>query len=280
MARMKGKVVLITGGARGIGLATAENFAKAGSTLVLTDLNDESLQAAKHQLAKYKVPVETFVCNVSNRAEVEKTIQAVIAGHGGIDVLINNAGVGHMGELAETSFDAWHLLMDVNFWGPLHHIYAVLPNMIERGGGRIVNVSSGQAFLQLPTWGAYSAIKAALGVFSEVLHWEVRKHDIVVTTVYPYMVNTGLYDEIEGDTFFGKMAMKLLPLYSQSAETVGRIVFQAVRRGKRVENVSFFNSLFKTARFFSPIGNTISWVSNAFLSKDADEADVNGSSTG
>ncbi len=272
MAKMKDKTVLITGGGRGIGLATALNFAKAGSRLILTDIDATILDKAEKTLAKFPVPVETFVCDVSDKQQVDDMAAAIVETHGGIDVLINNAGIGYMGELAETPLDTWQKLMAVNFWGPLYHIYAFLPQMIERGGGRIVNVSSGQAFLQLPTWGAYSAIKASLGVFSEILHWELRKHDIKVTTVYPYMVNTDLYDKIEGDTFFGKMSMKLVPLYSQSPEKVGKIVYNATRKGVRVENVNILNSLFKTARFISPIGNTISWVSNAFLSKDADEA--------
>lgn len=274
MAKMKGKTVLITGGAAGIGLCTAENFAKAGSKLILTDLNPDALEAAKAKLGAYGIPVATYQVDVSDREQVEAMAADIEAKHGGIDILINNAGIGYSGELADTTLDTWRKLVDVNFWGPLYHIYAFLPALKKRGGGRIVNVSSGQAFLQLPTWGAYSAIKAALGVFSEVLHWELRSHKIAVTTVYPYMVNTGFYNGVEGDTFAGKLVMKLLPLYSQSPETVGRIIYNATRKGTRVETVSVFNSLFKVARFVTPVGNTVSFVANHFLSKSPENGDA------
>jgi NAD(P)-dependent dehydrogenase (short-subunit alcohol dehydrogenase family) len=270
--KMTGKVVLITGGAQGIGLCTAERFAKAGSYLVLTDLNEAALATAKEKLAGMGPGVDTYVVNVADRDQVEAMFAQVKRDHGAVDVLINNAGVGHMGALAETTLATWEKLAAVNLWGPLYHIYAVLPEMIERGGGHIVNVSSGQAFLQLPSWGAYSAIKTALGVFSEVLHWEMRKHDVKVTTVYPYMVNTGLYDGIEGDTFMSKMAMRLMPYYSQSPETVGKIIFNAVRKNVRVENVSVMNSLIKAMKFVSPVGNTVSWFASEFLTPDHEEA--------
>jgi len=272
MAKLKDKVVLITGGAAGIGLCTAENFAKAGCKLVLTDIKAGALEAAKNKLAKYQTHVEGHVVNVADRQEVEALAADDNNRLGGVDVLITNAGVGYMGELAETDLSTWEKLMGVNFWGPLYHIYAFLPQMKKRGGGAIVNISSGQAFLQLPTWGAYASIKAGLGVYSEVLHWELAKYNIKVTTVYPYMVNTGLYNDVKADTWLGKLSMKAVPYYSQSPEHVARIIFKAVKKGVRVEMVSVFNEMFKAAKFISPIGNTVSWMSSRFLTKNAGAA--------
>jgi NAD(P)-dependent dehydrogenase (short-subunit alcohol dehydrogenase family) len=264
-AKMKDKVVLITGGAVGIGYCVAENFANAGARLVLVDVREKDLKAAKTKLAKRAASVDTYVVDVSNQKQVDAMAADVLAKHGHLDVLVNNAGIGYMGEIADTPMSVWRKLMEVNFWGPLHLTYAFLPSMKERGAGNITNVSSGQAFFQLPTWGPYAAIKTALGVVSEILHWEVRKYGVTVTTVYPYMVRTHLYDEVKADTLGGKLSMALLPLYSQSPEKVGKIIFKAIKSGRRVEMVNVLNDFAKLGRVIWPVGEAISYFSNLFL---------------
>jgi short-subunit dehydrogenase len=267
MAKYRDKTILITGGAAGIGCCIAKNFAKDGSRLILTDVNAKALADTKAKLVAHGAKVDTYVVNVADQKQVEKLAADVLKKYGRLDVLINNAGVGYMGEIATTPIEQWRRLMDVDFWGVLYHTYAFLPSMIKNKGGQIINVSSGQAFFQLPTWGPYAAIKAALGVFSEVLHWEVRKYGVKVTTVYPYMVNTGLYDDIQTDTVGGKLSMMLLPLYSQSPETVGKIIYKAVKSGKHVEMVNVLNTFAKYARAVSPVGNMISFFSDLFLTR-------------
>ncbi len=278
MAKFKDKTILITGGAAGIGLCIARNFAKDGAKLILTDVNEKALKDAKTELSGHGARVEVFVVNVADQAQVDKMAETVLKKHGKLDVLINNAGVGYMGEIASTPLAEWKRLMDVDFWGVLYNTYAFLPSMIAAHGGQIINVSSGQAFFQLPTWGPYAAIKTALGVFSEVLHWEVRKHGIKVTTVYPYMVNTGLYDDIKTETIGGKLSMALLPLYSQSPETVGRIIYKAAKSGKHVEMVTIINNFAKYMRTVGPVGNMVSFMSDLFLTrgKMADSAGAGG----
>ncbi len=233
--------VLITGGAGGIGLAAAKRFAGDGWRILLSDLDPDRLATAAAELRALDASVETWVVDVSDRAAVEACAAEVLDRHGHLDVLINNAGIGHHGEIADTSLETWKLLIDVNLWGPLHHVYAFLPSMKARGAGQIVNVSSGQAFIKMPTWGAYAAIKAALGVASEVLHWELRKHGIQVTTVFPGMVNTGFYSDVETDTLGGKLSMLLLPLYSMPAKRMGRILHRAVTRQEKVELSNLHN---------------------------------------
>ena len=183
MKNLKGKKVLITGGASGIGLCTAEEFARAGSEIIITDINEEGLEEAREKLAAFNVTVHTRVVNVMDREQVNEMAGWVLKEIGGLDILVNNAGIGYHGELAETGMDTWEKLLAVNLLGPLYNIYAFLPHFKERKAGHIVNVSSGQAFFRMPTWGAYACIKAALGVFSEVLYFELRKYRIKVTTV-------------------------------------------------------------------------------------------------
>jgi NAD(P)-dependent dehydrogenase (short-subunit alcohol dehydrogenase family) len=212
-------------------------------------------------------PVHTRVMDVTNREQVEAGAKWVEGELGGLDILINNAGIGYQGELSETTLETWKKLVDVNLWGPLHCTYAFLPAMRARGSGHIVNVSSGQAFFRLPTWGAYAAIKVAEGTFSEVLHFELRRQNIRVTTVYPFLVNTPFYKGVTGETFAARMSMKLLPYYSMTPERVGEIIFRAVAEGRRVEMVSPINVLGFYVHLFPPLAAAISELSSWLLAK-------------
>ena len=267
MKDVKGKVVLITGGAAGIGLCTAHEFGKAGSTLVLTDVNAQALEDAARELGDAGYPVTTFLNDVSDRAAVEALTKELLEKFGAVDVLINNAGVGFQGEMKDMSLEDWDRLMNINFFGPLNFIYALMPSMIEKRSGHIVNLSSGQAFFMLPTWGAYASIKLGMAGMSEVLHYELSKYNIQVTTVYPFMVNTGFYDDVESETFGSRMSMKLLPYYSNTPQTVAKRIFKAVKKGKSVEMVNVLNSVGFYTKFFRPLHAGVSIMSNWFLAK-------------
>ncbi len=243
MSNWTDKRVLITGAARGIGLATARFFALAGAELILCDRDAAELREAAAELKFTGARIHARVVDVAQAEAVAELAAWVEQDLGGLDVLINNAGIGHHGELAETSLEVWRRLIAVNLMGPIYHIDAFLPAMIRRRSGQIVNISSGQAFFRLPTWGAYAAIKAALAVMSEVLHFELKKHRIQVTTVYPFMVQTAFYDRIEAKTWTDKMSMRLLPYYADRPEKVGRRIFAAVCKAKAVETVHPLNDL-------------------------------------
>ncbi len=265
--KLKGKRVLITGAANGIGRAMAGYFADEDCVLILSDIDAEALEKTADALRQKGARVYTHEVDVSKSSQVAKMAKSVIA-NPGIDILINNAGIGHSGEIVETPISKWKTLMDVNFWGPLHNVYAFMPEMIRQGNGHIVNVSSGQAFFRLPTWGPYATIKLALGGFSELLRVEVKKFGIKVTTVYPFMVNTDFYGDIEGETFGAKLSMKLVPYYSMSPERVGKIIFKAVKKQKAVEMVSVINDLAYFTRLLPPLSNMVSAASLMFLGKD------------
>jgi NAD(P)-dependent dehydrogenase (short-subunit alcohol dehydrogenase family) len=223
-------------------------------------------------MKKHGHPVHTRLVDVTRREQVEEAARWVEEELGGLDILINNAGVGHHGELADTSIETWKMLLDVNLWGPLYCTYAFLPSMKRRGQGHIVNVSSGQAFFRLPTWGAYAAIKVAEGTFSEVLHFELRKHGIRVTTVYPFLVNTPFYKGVVGETLAARLSMKLLPYYSMTPERVGEIIFRAVADERRVEMVSPINVLGFYVHLLPPLAAAISELSSWLLAKGASGA--------
>jgi len=267
MKDVRDKVVLVTGGASGIGLCTAREFVRAGATVILTDIDAAALREAAERLGRDGAPVHARVVDVTDRSQVEETSRWVLRTFGRLDVLVNNAGVGYHGELADTSLETWKKLIDVNLWGILYHVHAFLPAMLERGRGHIVNVSSGQAFFRLPTWGAYAAIKAAAGVFSEVLGFELRHRGVLVTTVYPFLVNTPFYRGVTGETLAARLSMQLLPYYSMTPERVGRIIFEAVRDERRVEMVHPLNLLGFYAHLLPPLFTAMSEVAAFFLAK-------------
>ena len=260
------KTVLITGGASGIGFCTAGEFARAGYRVILTDIDEQRLAGAAQLLETPGCPVHTYRVDVTDREQVRELAESVQREFGPLDVLINNAGIGHHGELADTGLETWDRLIRVNLLGPLNHIYAFLPAMLKSGSGQIVNISSGQAFFRLPTWGAYASVKVALGALSEIMHYELRKHGISVTTVYPFMVNTPFYRDVRTDTLAGRLSMLLLPLYSMSPERVGRIIFKATQRHARVEMVSVLNTLALYGRMVPGVSEIMSVASDRLLS--------------
>ena len=261
--------VLVTGAARGIGFETAKAFGGPGMDLVVTDVDRSALTSAASELERTGSTVHAYTVDVADRQAVDDMARGVFDRLGGIDVLVNNAGIGHQDELADTSLEVWRKLVEVNLFGVLHHVNAFLPSMIQARHGHIVNVSSGQAFFQMPTWGAYAAVKLAVGCYSEILYFELRKHGVHVTTVYPFMVNTGFYDGVKshvaGGTFTTRMSMKLLPWYSHSPAKVGRMIHRAVMKKRQVETFSVINDLARTARMLPPVANVMSRVQERLL---------------
>lgn len=272
MKDLKDKVVLITGAAGGIGLNTAAFFAEAGCRLALTDINDAALEIAKEKLAKHNAEILTQAMDVTDLKAIEALRDTVYTKWNAVDILINNAGIGFNAELAATPLSKWRQLMDINFWAPLYHIEAFLPRMKERRSGHIVNISSGQAYFRAPTWGAYSVTKLAVGAMSEILNVEVARDNVKVTTVYPFLVNTGFYDTTTSESIGEKLFYLFMPLYSHEPQTVAQMVFDAVREEKNVEMVSLLNQFFKYARALSPVAGIIDKSTLAFMSKQQQES--------
>jgi len=264
-----GKTVLITGSARGIGYETARRFIEAGSRVVLTDIDQDALQVAADELGSDGEVLETYSMDVSDRESVNEMAEDFRAQHGHLDVLINNAGIPHHEEFTETTAEDWESVFSVNFFGPLYHVYAFLDEMLDRGEGYIVNISSGQAFFLIPTWGAYATSKLALAGFSEVLHHELRKHNINVTTVYPYVVKTGFYEDVGIDSLGSRLSMKFLDLYAYSPENIADQVFHATVNEKKSEMTSALNWMAYYMDLVPGVKNIFTRVTDYFMSRSS-----------
>jgi 3-oxoacyl-[acyl-carrier protein] reductase len=184
------RVVLITGGTRGIGRALAETMLRAGDRVAVTGTNEDGVVKAESELAKLG-QVAAIVCDVRDASSAELAARTVVAKFGGIDVLVNNAGVGVGVPIAEMPHDEWDRIIGTNITGVFNCSKAVIPHLRQRGGGWIVNISSLASKNPFPGGAAYCASKAAVNAFSEALMQELRFDNIRVTYVLPGSVATG-----------------------------------------------------------------------------------------
>lgn len=232
----KDKVVVISGGSRGLGLVLARQLAAQGAKLALLSRDELKLREAARQLESTKAEVSYHVCDVRNEAQVQSVISSVVARFGRIDVLINDAGIIQVGPLDTMTPDDYRNAMDTHFYGPLYLTMTVLPHMRHQKFGRIANISSIGGKLSVPHLLPYSASKFALVGLSEGLRAELMKDNILVTTVCPGMMRTGSHinAEFKGDneSEFAWFAISNgLPISSVSAEKAASQIIDAIRRG-------------------------------------------------
>ena len=193
MKDLRGKVVLITGAASGIGLEFARAFAKCGANIVISDINATALETVRAEIAATGVRCFARACDVASEASVTDFAMVVNKAVGPVDLLINNAGVAFLGGFEQTPLSEWHRIYDINVLGVVHCIRAFLPAMRAAGGPRkIVNVASAAGFSPLPNMSAYAASKHAVVGLSEVLAQELHDTDISVLVVCPGIINTAI----------------------------------------------------------------------------------------
>ncbi|GAA4672591.1 SDR family oxidoreductase [Gordonia humi] len=196
---LRGKTVLITGAASGIGRATASAAARKGARLVLTDLHVEPLDDAVAEIAASGGSVVYHAAgDVSDYDWVASFARAVDAEVGVLDVVMNVAGISAWGTVENLEHRHWRSMVDVNLMGPIHVIECFVPQMVRAGrGGQVVNVSSAAGLLAFPWHAAYSASKFGIRGVSEVLRFDLRRHGIGVSLVCPGGVDTPLVGTVD-----------------------------------------------------------------------------------
>ena len=187
----RGTSVLITGGSRGLGLLVARELGAEGARITIVARDEAELDRAKQDLQERGIEVQTLRCDLANREEAIRLVDEVAAKAGGIDVLINNAGIIQVGPLDHMTPEDFEEAMAVHFWAPLHTTLAAVRAMRAQGGGRIVNVSSIGGKIGVPHLAPYCASKFALTGFSDSVRAELARDRIYVTTVLPGLMRTG-----------------------------------------------------------------------------------------
>lgn len=192
MENLKGKKAIITGGSRGLGKATAIAFAKEGIDVAITGRNEKLLKETVSELESFGIKAMYSVFDVGNYDEVKKHIQSIIKNLGSVDILVNNAGIAAFGTFNDMEVDQWSKIMQTNVMGMYYVTKEVLPHLISKNEGDIINVSSTAGLSGNANTSAYSASKFAVIGMSESLMKEVRKNNIRVCTLTPSTIATDL----------------------------------------------------------------------------------------
>jgi NAD(P)-dependent dehydrogenase (short-subunit alcohol dehydrogenase family) len=241
---LRGKVTIITGGSRGLGLVLARHVCGQGGSVALIARDPDELARAKADLTASGGEVLTNECDLLDAAQIGAAVRQIIDRFGKIDVLINNAGIIEVGPLEHMTREDFERAIRLHFWGPFELISQVVPEMRTWGGGRIVNISSIGGKVAVPHLAPYSASKFALTGFSDAIRTELARDNIYVTTVAPGMMRTGSHVNAK---FKGKHDMEFAwfaastgaPLISMNADRAARKILAACRRGQPSLTLTF-----------------------------------------
>ena len=199
MAALKGKVAIVTGGGTGIGRAIATSFLKEGAKVVICGRRLEKLRETAASTGASEDEILSLSCDVTDRAQIQELVKTALNRFGGIDVLVNNAGVMRFDSLAQADDDTYELLMRTNVWAPWRFSVAVIPHMKQRGGGSIITISSIAGLRAMSGAGLYCTSKAAVQMISQTLALEHAPDQIRVNVICPAAVeDTELSEPIFG----------------------------------------------------------------------------------
>jgi NAD(P)-dependent dehydrogenase (short-subunit alcohol dehydrogenase family) len=266
--KLEGKVVLITGGSRGLGLVLARELAAQGAKLAICSRSADKVELARQELEKAGAEVIAMPVDITSRDQVRTMIQDVVRHYGRLDVLINNAGIIQVGPQEAMSIEDYEQAMQTNFFAPLYAIDAALPYFRKQGEGRVINITSIGGKIAVPHLMPYTASKFALVGLSEGMHAELKKHNIHVTTVVPNLMRTGSPRNamVKGDHEAEYAWFKISgssPLLSQSVEAAAKDIIKAIEYEESETVLSLSGKLAIVVKALAP-----GWVSLALSLAD------------
>jgi 3-dehydrosphinganine reductase len=230
-----GKVALVTGGSSGIGKAIACELAEKGMNVWIMAQRSELLESARKEVESHckglSQVIGTISTDVSNWDQVRMAVKQVTEKSGSPDLLVNSAGVTHPGYVERLDLNIFSWMMEVNYFGTVYTTKEVLPAMIKRGSGYILNISSGAGYVGVFGYSAYAASKYAVRGFSDVLRQEMKLHGIGVSTMFPSDTDT---PQLAYENEFKPPETKALGNFggSMSAEDVAKVAIKGIERGK------------------------------------------------
>jgi short-subunit dehydrogenase len=192
MRDLKGKVAVVTGAGSGIGRALSIQLAQKGCSVAISDINPETLNETAALVRETGAKVSTHVVDVANQAEMRALPEAVMAAHGSVHIVINNAGVAVVKTVEQHTIEDFEWIVGINFWGVVYGSKFFIPYLKQQSEAHIVNLSSVFGFVGLPTQASYNATKFAVRGFSEALFAELDEYNIGVTIVHPAGIQTNI----------------------------------------------------------------------------------------
>jgi len=227
---LDGKLALVTGAGSGIGKATAIALAKEGARAVVVDVDERRLDATRSELGDGCAMAKRV--DVSKKDEMRALADDVHTAHGALDVLVNNAGVGHSGGVLDSTLEDWEWTIGVNLWGVVYGCHFFVPRMVERGaGGHVVNVASGFGLMAAAGAAPYCTTKFAVVGLSESMRAELAPHRIGVSAICPGVIDTDIVARGRfADESLREGAKKAFKRHGHPPEMVARAVLRAIRR--------------------------------------------------
>ncbi len=230
---MGGKRIFITGGACGLGRALAERYARAGWRVCIGDLDAERCTDALAAIRVHSPDSQALACDVTREDAVQAAADWLQREWGGVDVVVNNAGVAQMGGIAETSLADWQWAVDINLLGVVRGCKVFAPLLRAQGGGQLVNIASMAGLVHMPHASAYNATKAAVVALSETLQLELEPDGIRVSVVCPAFFRTNLARNMRATTpELERMTKRLVERARIDAAEIADRIFQGVARGE------------------------------------------------
>ena len=242
MRDFNGRVAAITGAGSGIGRALANELARRGAHLALADIDDTGLAETVAQCEGRSVKITSQHLDVADRAAVEAWAERVVADHGKVNLVINNAGVALGATIESMSYEDFEWLMGINFWGVVYGTKAFLPHLKASGEGHVVNLSSVFGLVSVPSQSAYNAAKFAVRGFTDTLRMElaIEGAPVSVTTVHPGGIKTNIARNARIDTSVTEMAGdaerargEMERVFITTPEKAARQILTAVQRDRR-----------------------------------------------
>lgn len=277
---LAGKTVLVTGGSRGLGFLLAREFAREGCGIVICARGESALEQARLALKAEGAQVLAVPCDVTDQVQVAELIQQANRYFGSIDILVNNAGVIQVGPLQNVTVQDFENAMATMFWGMVYTTLAVLPAMLDRDHGQIVNITSIGGKVSVPHLLPYGCAKFAATGFSEGLHAELAKTGVTVTTVAPGLMRTGshlnaLFKGQQQAEFTWFSLGATLPLISMNAERAAHQIVEAAKRGDAERVLSIPATLLASFHgLFPGLTSELLGLVNAVLLPSAQAADA------
>ncbi len=233
MYRLAGKRVVITGAGSGLGRALSLALAARGCRIGAADVDVDRAEETLKTVRERGGDGEFYLLDVSRPEEVEAMAAHFFTSWGGVDVLVNNAGVAAAGFVGQAPLEDWEWILGINFWGMLYGCHFFIPRMKAQGGGWIVNVASAAGLLALPEMAPYNVTKAAVIALSETLRSELAPYRIGVTVVCPMFFKTRLLETLRcTDDFEREFAHTSFDHARMTADQVAEAVLRAVERRK------------------------------------------------
>src|SRR5215467_472400 len=232
MAFLDSGTAVVTGAGSGIGRALAQKLAAAGSSLALADIDDTGLAETANSLEVKARQVTSHVLNVADEAAVRALAEDVVARHGRVTLLINNAGVALLGRFEEISLDDFRWLMDINFWGTVYGVKYFLPTLKQQPRAHIVNLSSVFGLVAPVGQSAYCASKFAVRGFTECLRHELEGTNVLVTSVHPGGIATAIANRARlGANTPANMQKQSVTLFEKVARIAPEVAASTILRG-------------------------------------------------